>query len=413
MTVTTRNAATPATKDRLDGREAASSGRGAGPQLMRAMNERLVLEVIRSEQPVSRAHLARLSGLSKPTVGVAVSALKRDGLVRAAGMRTGMRGRAAELYEIRPEAGFVLGLDVGREYLRGAIADITGDVRARGAHRVRAARVERRVAELVALADELAEEAGIRRSRLAQVVIGSPGVFDPERGLVIPARNLPGWGRSDVLHTLKEALGRSIVVENDVSLAALAERDLGHGRGVGTFCFVSVGTGIGMGLVIDGRLHRGFHGAAGEISYLPIGALGPESSAARVRRHGALESAAAAAAVVRAARRAGVPGAGSSRSVFAAAQAGDAAARAVVDAEVQLVAKAAASVVAVIDPELLVLGGGVGRAPGFAAAVAGALEEMLPFAPEVLTSALGDDAVTDGCLAMGNELAWRRLLGRR
>jgi predicted NBD/HSP70 family sugar kinase len=382
--------------------------RGAGPQLMRAMNERLMLEVVRAEGPVSRANLARLSGLSKPTVGVVVSALKHDGLVRVAGMRTGMRGRAAALYEIRPEAGFVLGLDVGREYLRGAIADITGGVRARGAHRVHAASAERRVAELVGLADELASEAGIRRSRVTQVVIGSPGVFDPERGPVIPSRNLPGWGRADILHALKEGLGRSTVVENDVSLAALAERDLGHGRGVGTFCFVSVGTGIGMGLVIDGRLHRGFHGAAGEISYLPFGGPRPD-----VRRHGELESAAAAAAVVRAARRAGVAGAGSSRRVFAAAEAGDTAAREVVHAEVQLVAKAVASVVAVIDPELLVLGGGVGRAPGFAHAVAQALEAMIPFVPEVVTSALGDEVVADGCLAMGNEIAWRRLLERR
>ncbi len=386
--------------------------RGARPQLMRAMNERLMLEVLRTEGPASRAGLARASSLSKPTVGVAISALRRDGLVRVAGLRMGVRGPAAPLYEIRPEAGFVLGLDVGREYLRGAIADITGVVRARGAHRVRAARAESMVAELVALAEELEKKAGVRRSRITQVVVGSPGVFDQDGSPLVASHNLPGWGRPGVVHALREALGRSTRVENDVSLAALAERDFGHGRGVRTFCFVSVGTGIGMGLIIEGRLHRGFHGAAGEISYLPIGAPGADPSASTVRRHGELEGAAAAPAVVRAARRAGLARAGSSRNVFAAATAGDARAAQIVATEVQLIARAVASVVAVVDPELIVLGGGIGRAPGFAGEVAHALERIVPFAPSVVMSALGEDAVADGCLAMGTELAWQRMLDR-
>jgi predicted NBD/HSP70 family sugar kinase len=392
--------------DATDGR------RGVRPQLMRAMNERVMLEAVRSEGRISRNELAHLLGLSKPTVAVAVSALERDGLVRVAGMRPGTRGPATTLYEIRPESGFVLGLDVGREYLRGAIADITGGVRARGTRRVSSAAAGHRVAELVALSDELCEEAGFNRRRVTQVVVGSPGVFDPGKGALVAARNLPGWERPGVVQELKEAFGRSTLVENDIALAALAERDLGHGRGVATFCFVSVGTGIGMGLVIDGRLHRGAHGAAGEIAYLPIGGAVPEASPGRVRQHGELESAASAAAVVRAARRAGLEGGTSARRVFAAAEAGDRRAAGVVEAEVQLIAKAVASAAAVVDPDLVVLGGGIGQAPGFAARVAEVLEPVFPFAPRVVVSALGDDAVADGCLALGGEIAWRRLLER-
>ncbi|MDA8313125.1 MAG: ROK family transcriptional regulator [Actinomycetota bacterium] len=386
--------------------------RGVKPQLMRAMNERVVLEVVRSEGPVSRGELSHLSGLSKPTVAVAITALERDGLVRVAGLRSGARGPATTLYEIRPESGFVLGLDVGREYLRGAIADITGRVHARSARRVTVAAAGHRVAELLGLADSLCEEAAVQRRRVTQVVVGSPGVLDPARGTLVAARNLPGWGRFGVVQELKEALGRSTVVENDIALAALAERDLGHGRGVGTFCFVSVGTGIGMGLVIDGRLHRGARGAAGEIAYFPIGGTARDASPGRVRHHGELESAASASAVVRAARRAGVMGASSARRVFAAAEAGDSRAREIVEDEALLVAKAVASVAAVVDPELVVLGGGIGRAPGFAARVAEALEGIFPFAPRLVVSALGDDAVADGCLALGGEIAWRLLLER-
>lgn len=384
----------------------------ARPQLMRTMNERLVLEVVRSQGPVSRTELARTTGLSKPTVAVAVASLERDGLVRVAGLRTGLRGPAAALYEIRPEAAFVLGLDVGREYLRGAMVDLAGTVRAQDNRRVHAQSAHNRVAELVLLADDLAATAGIRRSKVTQVVVGSPGVYDPARRAIAAARNLPGWERPDVVQELREVFGRSTVLENDVALAALAERDLGHGRGVGTFCFVSIGTGIGMGLVIDGRLYRGFHGAAGEIAYLPVGTPGPGRGRNEVRQHGRLETAAAATAVVRGARRRGLGGPVSARRVFAAAAAGDGRAAAAVADEVELVAQAVASVVAVVDPELVVLGGGIGQAPGFADAVAEALEPMVPFRPEILVSALAEAAVVDGCLAMGTEMAWHQILNR-
>src|ERR1700761_4192249 len=103
----------------------------ARPRLIRALNEQLLLEHIRASGPCSRAELARLSGLSKPTVSLALANIEKAGLVRLAGQRTGVPGRSALLYEIRPEAGFVLGLDIGLKYLRGAVADLAGTVRAR------------------------------------------------------------------------------------------------------------------------------------------------------------------------------------------------------------------------------------------------------------------------------------------
>jgi predicted NBD/HSP70 family sugar kinase len=396
--------------DHANGVAARANGVAARPQLMRAMNERLMLEQVRLTGPVSRTDLARISGLSKPTVTVALTNLERDGLVRVGGLRTGMRGPAAVLYEVRPEAAYVLGLDVGREYLRGALADLSGAVRARSSRKVHAASAHSRVAELAALADEVAATAGIRRNRATQVVVGSPGVYDPSRAALTMARNLPGWERPDVLAELAQAFGASTVVENDVNLAALAERDHGYGREAASFCFVSVGTGIGMGLVVDGKLHRGRHGAAGEIAYLPIGSTATDATEAR--KHGRLEAVASAAAVVRAARRRGMTGSLSARRVFAAAADGDERALAVVADEARHVAEAVGSIVAVVDPELVVLGGGIGRAPGFAAAVASALESVVPVVPDIRVSALGDDAVVDGALAAGMEMAWQRILER-
>jgi predicted NBD/HSP70 family sugar kinase len=377
---------------------------------MRALNERLLLEHIRASGRASRAELARTTGLSKPTVALALANLEQDGLVKVAGLRTGFRGPAAVLYEIRPDAGFVIGLDLGRQYLRGALADVGGSVRARLSRPAGTATAPELVAQLSALADELAAAAGITRSRVAQVVVGSPGVYDPARGALTMAPNFPGWESRKVLRELQHSLGPTTIVENDIDLAALAERDMGHGRDVRTFCVVSVGTGVGMGLVIDGQLHRGAHGAAGEIAYLPL--AGPEVSAAEARRHGLLEAVASASAVVKAARSAGVRGSTTARHVFAAAASGDPRAAAVVDNEVRLIARAVCSVVAVVDPELVVLGGGIGQAPGVAQAVTAELEKLVPFVPDVRVSALGQDAVVDGCLVLGLERAWQRLLDR-
>jgi len=433
----------------------------ARPALIRAMNEQLLLEHIRAAGPYSRADLARASGLSKPTVSLALANLERAGLIRLAGQRTGVPGRSALLYEVRPEAGFVLGLDIGLRYLRGAVADLAGVVRARESREVRATNVRGRVSELVQLAEGLSEQAGISPAAVIQTVVGSPGVYDRQRDVIALTGGLPGWDRPEALAGLREAFGEGLTIENDVDAAALAERALGHGRDADSFAFVHVGTGIGMGLVLGGRLHRGVHGVAGEIAFLPLGAApaasaplsmagvpdgasiagdgaqtagaapdgarsrgqspgrgapgGADIDADRVdpeeaRRRGTLETAAAADGIVRAARRAGMTGPVSARSVFEAAASSDPRAAAVVAEEARLVAAAICCVITVVDPSLIVLGGGIGQAPGFADAVTSALTAMAPVLPEVRVSALGTDVVVDGCLAEGASLAWNQLI---
>jgi len=381
----------------------------ARPRLIRTLNEQLLLEQMRANGPVSRGDLAGASGLSKPTVALALTSLERDALVQHAGRRTGGRGRSASLYEIRSDAGFVLGLDVGREFVRGAVADLAGTLRARQSRAARSSSGAGRVRELASLADELMQEAGLEAKRtLLQTVIGSPGVVEPDGRALQLAPNLPGWERPTVLRDLRRLLGAETTIENDVDAAAVAERDHGHGRDFSTFAFVSVGTGIGMGLILDGELHRGAHGAAGEIAFLPLG----DGDSPDARRRGALESVASSAAVVRAARRAGTRRR-SARSVFAAAAAGDRAAHAIVVHEAAIVARALAAIVAVVDPELIVLGGGIGRAPGFAEQVRARLAQISPIVPEVRPSALGEDAVVDGCLAVGGDRLWERILSSR
>ncbi|MGW6280253.1 ROK family transcriptional regulator [Kribbella sp. NPDC055071] len=389
----------------------AGGASAARPQLIRSINEQVLLDHIRRSGPVSRTELATLTGLSKPTVSAALSSLERSGLVHASGARTGVPGPAAALYEVRPEAGFVLGLDVGRQFLRGAIADLAGTVRARLSVRAKAGDAMDRIQQLSDLASTLAAEAGITAEQLTQTVLGSPGVYDPRVDALTLTGRLSGWDSPATLSALRDRFGPSLMIENDVDAAALAERVHGHGRDVASFAFVSVGTGLGMGLVLDGKLRHGSHGVAGEIGYLPF-TEGSGSDPRDARKRGGFDASASAAAVVRAARRAGVRGGTTAEKVFAAAARGDATAAAVVAEEALLVAKAVCSVIAVVDPELIVLGGGIGQAPGFLEAVVRELRPLAPVMPDVRVTQLGAETVVAGCISAGLDRAWQDLVVR-
>ena len=292
----------------------------ARPQLIRAMNEQVMIDYIRRTGPLSRADLARISGLSKPTVSLALANIERAGLVRAAGHRTGVPGPAAILYEVRPEAGFVLGLDVGREYLRGAVADLAGTIRVKS----------RRAPRPMTATGGSPSSSHSRRPccrRRHRGVRHHPDRHRQPRRLRPAARRArtrrepSGLGFAGRARRTACGLRRAVMVENDIDVAAMAERAHGHGRDVDSFAFVSIGTGIGMGLVLGGKLHRGAHGAAGEIGYLPF-SEGHGTDVDDARQRGSFEAASSAAAVVRAAKRAGVEDAASAQHVFNAAAAG-------------------------------------------------------------------------------------------
>jgi predicted NBD/HSP70 family sugar kinase len=236
-------------------------------------------------------------------------------------------------------------------------------------------------------------------------------VLDPSRGLLAHAPNLPGWGRQGLVGAIRDELGTAVSFENDVNLAALGERAHGAGRDVRTFVFLWVGTGVGMGIVIDGELYRGAGGAAGEIGYMPLGTGDPGD--AGFRRRGMLEEQTGASAVMRDARSAGLRPARSPKSVFAAAARGSADAAAVVRREADRIALAIAAVAPVLDPELVILGGGIGSNPDLPAPVEARLREISPFRPRLATTQLGADAVLHGAVSTALQAAQEQLFTRK
>jgi predicted NBD/HSP70 family sugar kinase len=378
---------------------------------MRVMNERAVFERIRLLGPVSRPQLAEATGLSKPTISLALANLERAGLVQHVGQSSGNSGRAALLYEMRPEAGWVVGVDVGRSWLRMALANLAGEVVLRRQERSQSRDGKKLVAQIGSLVSTLPIEAGLSYEDVTYTVIGSPGVVDERSGAMRLAGHLSGWDGSGVLEALGDRLGSSLAVENDINLAALGEQAHGLGKGVPNFVFISVGTGIGMGIVLDGQLHRGARGAAGEIGFLPLGEgkagidANPRDANhrdANKRNRDSLESVASAEAVVANARRLGMRNVVSAKQVFESTRTSNKAGLAAVRLEAEHLARAVAAITAVLDPELVVLGGGIGRNGDLLLApMSKRLEKLLPLGPPPLVvSALGDDAVVLGALAI-------------
>ncbi|MFE3052167.1 ROK family protein [Nocardia sp. NPDC059239] len=381
-------------------------------QRLRSNNEWLLLEQLRTAGPSSRAQLARDTGLSKPTVSSALAALQEHGLVREVGTVVPERGRTAVLYEPDPTAGYVLGIDVGRAFLRTAVADLSGRVLSRTDIPNRARTATALARTTAGAVRETLSDAAIPVDRIVRTVLGSPGVFDPQDGRMHYAVNLPGWGRVGLLDELRDALGVSeLSVHNDANLAALGEYALGGGRGSRLFVYVLIGTGLGVGIVSQGELFTGAHGAAGEVGFLPA-AFG--DTAAGVSRRGALEEAVTADAVVRAARARGMTGRLTAKRVFDAARAGDAIATEVVRQEGERIALVVAAVTAVLDPDVIVVGGGLGRSADLLLdQVRAALQRTTPLRPTVRPSELGDDAVLLGAIATALRTARPLVFDRR
>ena len=363
--------------------------------LLKRLNEETVLDTIRAGAPISRAEIARRAGISKPTVSLALRALLEAGLVREARRRPAGPTYGAVYFEPVAEASLVLGIDLGARFLRGALSDLAGTLRARQDVELVGADADTALDAIADLRDALVRAAGLSSDLIDDVVVGIPGVVERESGIVRLATNIPRLDGRRYRTELAERLGVRVTLENDVNLAALGERRQGIARGVDDFVFLSVGTGLGAGLVLHGELQRGRHGAAGELDYVAVG-LDQETDPCAAALSGVAE---------RLARHDGATTTLAppydARSVFAAARAGDAVARDVVLEESRRIALHIAPIAAVADVELVVLGGGIGTNSELLGGVRPLLEKWLPYPPRVEISSLGENAVLMGAVAIG------------
>jgi predicted NBD/HSP70 family sugar kinase len=357
----------------------------------------LAMQAIIHSGPISRASIAKQTGLSKQTVSELVRILEDEGWVRETGRTSGHVGRSATTFELVPDCAYMAAADLGGTKLRVAVVDLAGSVLAEVVEPTNPAggsAVARQIGALVARA---CRDRNLPAERIRQAVVGCPGVPDQASGRVRFAPNIPRIEEIDFRAEVSDALGVPVLLENDVNLAVLGEQWLGAGQGADHLAFIALGTGIGAGVIANGMLLRGSTGAAGELGYLPFGADPFEAESLRV---GAFERVSAthgirAAYLAAAGRALEVP------AIFDAAAAGDPAAAAVLAEVARQLARAVAAIGAITAPELVILGGSIGGRPEIVAATRREVARCFPFPVRVEPSRLGNHASLSGAVAIG------------
>ncbi len=378
------------------------------PSLLRELNDRAALELLLAEGPLTRAQLSERTGVSKVTGSQVLARLEERGLVMIAGQQAGGRGPNAALYAVVPTSAYVAGLYVELDQVSAAVADVTG-------RRVAEVTVDPNGADdpvgmVVGAISQACASGGIGLSRLSAVVIGSPGVLDPNTGAPRLAVNLPTW-HEGVLDGLRDVLHTPVVIENDVNLAAMAERADGAAAGQDDFAFVWLGGGLGLATVIGGTVLRGSGGAAGEIGWLPVHGTMLPSGDEHPGKAG-LQALAGGWAVQALAAEHGFGGGAPDEAVARAVAAGPRG-EAFLDEVAHRVSIGVAAICTVLDPGLVVLGGTVGRAGGaaLAARVAAGVPRICLARPTVVPTRSGDEPVLRGAMLAALEQARAGVLG--
>jgi predicted NBD/HSP70 family sugar kinase len=377
---------------------------------VRELNLRTVWQVIGEHAPISRAEISRATGISKPTVSAVLEDLLQIGLVVETADASRGFTYGAVFFKPRPEAAHALAFDVGARHLRAALVGLDGTEVVRRDAEVEGTSADGMVAAAVGLARELAGAAGADAASVKHAVVGVPGVVDQRDGRVWQATNVPGMEGFTARETFSEALQIPVTVENDINLAAHGEYARGSGGSADSFLFLSIGTGVGAGLVLGGNLLRGFKGAAGELdsAFEPVFVEGPDGLEPEVPT--SMDPCAMAILQYAADKLPGERDLTMER-VFELARAQDAAALDVVREEARRIANYVAVASAVVDVELVVLGGGIGlNGDLLLAPVAERLATRLPYPPRLETSALGSGAVLAGASALAGSLTVEQLI---
>ncbi|MGO4594490.1 ROK family protein [Leifsonia sp. 2TAF2] len=318
------------------------------PGWLRETNDRTALSLLLEHGVLTRTRIGELSGLSKPTAAQMVSRLETAGLIHVVGEVSAGRGPNAASYAVRTDRMLAVAIDIDAEVLRSTVVDASGDEKPIAVTPLAGRSPEGDVRAAIAAA---CDTAGADTERVGAVCIGVQGALDPRTDELTYIETLPGWPKRGIRRRLQDALGIEVRIDNDVNLAALAERTDGAGRDTAGFALLWMGDGLGLSVDQSGNVHRGASGGAGEIGYLPI----PRSAAELDPEAGDLQDLIGGPAVARLAGLHGLShdlsGTEDARERFLAELA-------------RRVAVGVVPVLALLDPELVVLGGPTGSAGG-------------------------------------------------
>jgi predicted NBD/HSP70 family sugar kinase len=382
-----------------------AAGRAGSLESLRRLNRLRVIHALRDQGLISRAEIARRTGLSRSTVSSLVSDLQADGLVieRAEpGAAHGTQGgRPPILLSFDSSAGAAVGIDFGHSHLRVAISDLSSRILAERAVPLDTDHAAEQGLDAAAdLVEDLLAEAGVDDGQVIGAGMGLPGPIRQD-GVVGSSAILPGWVGVPAIDEMRRRLDMPIIVDNDANLGALAEAAFGAARDAADLIYLKVSSGIGAGLILNGRIYRGTDGLAGELGHVLVD---PEGFVCRCGNRGCLETLAATGALVELLRRSHGEDV-TVQGMLALARAGDLGCRRVIADAGRAIGQTVSVLLNVLNPELLVVGGDLAAAgdlllDGVRESIARA---ALPSAAEAATVAagvLGDRAQVLGAIAL-------------
>jgi glucokinase-like ROK family protein len=379
--------------------------KAASSSLLRDINRSAVLDLFRQNKAISRTQIARMLNMSVPTAMRIVEELIAMNMVHAIGLGQESRvGRPRSLFEFNGSSSIVIGIDLGGTKMLGAISDLTGNVQKEIRIPSSPLGAKENLNQLVNLIEQLMESPRPEGQKVLGIGIGAPGITLAEEGIVTWAPSL-GWRDFPLARFLKERFNIPIFVENDVNLAALGELSFGAGIGVKNLVCIAIGTGIGSGIIVGGILYRGTNQAAGEIGYMVPGI---KYLNRRYEGFGALESLASGKGIAERAQiylqknKNGQYFADlSAEDVFRIARTDEPWAKQIVDETLNYLALAIANIACLLNPEMIILGGGVGRSADLLIEpILKRIEGVIPYVPRLVASPLENRAALLGAITL-------------
>ncbi|MCW5251808.1 MULTISPECIES: ROK family transcriptional regulator [unclassified Streptomyces] len=321
-----------------------------------------ILELITSGRARTRSGIARITGLSRSTVGQRLDALFEAGLVREGAASTSARGRPSRALHLNESAGVVIAVDIGESRTRVAVTDLEARVLADAVEPLALSEgPEALLGRITETVHEVVRDAGAGGRPIAGIGFGLPAPVDYEAGHVLGWSIMTGWDTYDIRAHLRADWPVPILIDNDVNLLTLAE----HRRfwsDQRNLLYIKAGTGVGSGMVIDGRVHRGSQGAAGDIGHAHVSGFGDPQC--RCGNQGCLESLVGGWALARD-LGGGRPGEeGDARSVVEHVRRGDSRAIAALRKAGRVLGESAAYATSLLNPDVIVLGGLLGTTGG-------------------------------------------------
>ncbi len=380
----------------------------AVPSLVREINERRTVDLLRSSGALHAAEIARLIGLSRPTTADILRGLVEHGLVQEYLPGEEDSKRARSVFEAISDVKISLGIDIGSRFIRASIGDLNGNVRSTISVPVKSTTLKSLIDYIKQAVDGALKDAGYKLRDVVTICVGTPGVVNQQTGIVSIAGTISSLDGVNLVDLIKKEFGIKPTVENDINVLTVAEQIAGHGKGVSNFCVLSVGSGLGSGLVLNGKLHRGHHGAAGEVFYVPFG--DPHDKHRSDTNPSGDRIAEIARNLAKKYKSSMLSEPYSTIDILQAAKAGDPLGKAVIHQEAERIALYISAVSAITDVELIVLSGGIGRqADFFIAPIKKLVSEILPFPPHIEVSKLGDNGILIGTLQIATEEAQERV----